>query len=269
VLSRLCAKLGVLWLAVEPPPRVVLIPGRVEVRYCATDVVDDDRLRAALALLSDEERGRQDRFRVDRDRREFAVAHALLRVTLSEFGDKHPGAWRFTSGSHGKPMLPPDESTTPLSFNISHTHGLVACAVAVSADVGLDVERVTRATDWQSIATRYFSPEEVAAIEASAESQRVIRFYELWTLKEAFAKAVGLGLSQALDAAMFDLEPFGRIGCRLPPRVDEDVWQFALYTPTPEHRCAVAVSDGTPRCWRISVREGTGALLNPVRTSRA
>jgi 4'-phosphopantetheinyl transferase len=254
---------------VKHPPRAVLISGDVEIRFCATDVVEDDQLQAALALLSDEERDRQERFHVDRDRREFAVAHALLRTTLSEFGERDPGAWRFTSGSHGKPMLAPDESATPLSFNISHTHGLVACAVAMGADVGLDVERVTRATDWRSIATRYFSREEVAAIDGSAESQRAIRFYELWTLKEAYAKAVGLGLSQALDAAIFDLERLGTIACRLPPRAAEDAWQFALYTPTPEHRCAVAISDGTPRRWRIRVRDGAGAFLTPLRMSGA
>src|SRR5450631_177028 len=167
--ERLCLqdcvrKVSVLWLPVGNLPRTAPISGDVHIRYCATDSIGDDRLRAAVSLLSDEERARHERFRVDRDRREFAVAHALLRTTLSELGDRAPDAWRFASGPHGKPMLAPDASTPPLSFNISHAHGLVACVVAAGADVGLDVERVTRPTDWRSIATRYFSPAEVAQI---------------------------------------------------------------------------------------------------------
>jgi 4'-phosphopantetheinyl transferase len=256
---------------VEKPPRAAPIPGEVHVRYCATESIDDDRLQVAVALLSDEERARHERFRIDRDRRDFAVAHALLRTTLSEFGDRAPSAWRFASGPYGKPMLAPDASTSPLSFNLSHAHGLVGCIVAAGADVGLDVERVTRATDWRSIATRYFPPEEVAQIDRSEESRRPSRFFELWTLKEAFAKAVGLGLSQALDATTFELEQTGAIIFRPSADVAPDTWHFALYAPTPEHWCAIAVGDGTPRRWRLSARacDGAGELLAPLRTSLA
>ena len=99
-------------------PRAALSPGDVHIRYCLTDSLGQDALNAATALLSDEERVRHERFRVDRDRREYAVAHALLRTTLSEFGDLPPHAWRFEVSAHGKPSLAPGLSTPPLSFNL-------------------------------------------------------------------------------------------------------------------------------------------------------
>ena len=244
-------------------------PGDVHVRYCLTDSIGERVLEAAVALLSDEERVRCERFRVDRDRHEFAVAHALLRTTLSELGDRPPGDWRFQTGSHGKPMLAAGTSTVPWSFNLSHARGLVACVVAPSADVGLDVELATRVTDWHGIASRYFSAGEVAQIDRLADGERPTRFFELWTLKEAFAKALGVGLSQALDATTFDLAAPGAIACTLPPGMGPATWQFALYAPTREHRLAVAVSDGSARRRRILAQlpGGTGAPLIPTRSS--
>ena len=183
------------------PPRAALDCGDVHVRYRLTERLDDRALTSALALLSPDERARYDRFRVERDRHEFAVAHALLRATLSEFGDVAPLDWRFETGVHGKPALAAGVSALPLSFNLSHARGLVACVVTggrtpgfarARADVGLDVELVTRTTDWRGIASRYFSAAERAQIDRAPDAERATRFFELWTLKEAFAKAKDL-----------------------------------------------------------------------------
>jgi 4'-phosphopantetheinyl transferase len=239
---------------VSDSPRAALIPGEVHVRYRQTDMLGEDDRQIALALLSDGERVRHARFHFDRDRDEFAAAHALLRTTLSEFGATDARDWRFREGAHGKPALAPGSAALPLSFNLSHTRGLVACAVALDADVGIDVESIARATDWRAIAARFFSAVEVAHIDRVAEQSRATRFLELWTLKEAFAKALGVGLLPQLEAAAFELDRPGVITCALPAAVDPAAWQFALYTPVPGHRLALAVSDGSARRWRIHVR---------------
>lgn len=261
----------VLWPAVPTLPRAAPQSGDVHVRYRLTGALDDRDLRDALALLSADERGRHDRFRVERDRREFAVAHALLRTTLAEFGDVAPRDWRFETGSHGKPALAPGQTPAPLSFNLSHAHGLVACAVSsgrthgsgptprgsapMPVMVGLDVELVTRTTEWRGIASRYFSSTELAQIDRAPAPERAIRFFELWTLKEAFAKALGVGLSQSLDASIFEVADGAFTGCTLPAGLAAADWHFALYQPAAAHRLAVAVSDGSPRNWRIDVRD--------------
>ncbi len=233
--------------------RATLDRGDVQIRYRRTACVAEDTLQAAVALLSEEEMARYHRFHFDDDRREFALAHALLRTTLSAFDDVTPREWRFENDANGKPALAPGMTGVPLCFNLSHSRGLVACAVAVDADVGVDVESVTRATDWRSIVPRYFSAAEVEHIDRLPPPEQAGRFFELWTLKEAFAKALGLGLSQPLDATSFDLADTAAIGCVLPDGVRAEVWQFALYRPAADHCLAVAVSDGTPRRWRIDV----------------
>jgi 4'-phosphopantetheinyl transferase len=249
-------------------PRTTLSGGDVRVRYRRTACVTEDTLQAAVALLSDEERSRCQRFHFEHDRHEFALAHALLRTTLATFTDVAPQDWRFESDSHGKPAVAPGVTSAPPSFNLSHSHGLVACAVVVHGDVGIDVESVTRATDWHGILPRYFSAAEVTQIDRLPVTEQAGRFFELWTLKEAFAKALGVGLSQSLDATSFDLGATAAIACSLPDGVRADAWQFALYEPAPDHRIAVAVSDGTPRQWRIDVRSADDEMaIPPVRWS--
>jgi phosphopantetheinyl transferase len=227
----------------------------VHVRYRFTDPLDEATVRAAMSLLSDEERTRHDRFRARRDRDEYAVAHALLRTTLSMVGDRPPAAWRFTAGPQGKPAIASAVANEGLAFNLSHTRGLVACAVSRGIDVGIDVEAVTRAIDWRPIAARYFSPEEVAEIDRVDPPAQAIRFFEIWTLKEAFIKAVGTGLSQPLKAMTFSLEPREPVGFVPPAGVSASLWHFGLYAPAASHRLAVAVSDGTPRVRRIHVQD--------------
>jgi 4'-phosphopantetheinyl transferase len=268
-----------------------LAPGDVYVRHRLTGALDDDALRQAVALLPPDERARHSRLRVEDDRREFAAAHALLRTTLSEFADVAPIDWRFDTGPHGKPALAAGLSVLPLSFNLSHARGLVACAVALamthvsaparshgsnstrshgsapagdgsavtSVDVGLDVENITQTRNWRGIASRYFAAAELAWIDRASDAGRAARFFESWTLKEAFAKALGVGLSQALDATLFEVTDGVVTSCTLPPGVDAAVWQFGLFTPGPDHRMAVAVSDGSARPWRIEVRAAGGA----------
>jgi 4'-phosphopantetheinyl transferase len=245
-----------------------LMPGDVHVRYRLTDDLDAEARQTALSLLSSDERARYERFRQDDDRREFAAAHALLRTTLSEFDGISPRAWRFDAGPHGKPALAGGQSDLALSFNLSHTRGLVACAVALGADVGLDVERVTRAADWRAIALRHFSPAEVAQIDGVADTGRATRFFELWTLKEAYAKALGVGLSQSLDASSFDLANASAIACTLPSAVDAARWHFALYTPARDCRLAVAVSDGSVRRWQLHVRAHDDGAVQSARLLR-
>jgi 4'-phosphopantetheinyl transferase len=247
-----------------------LTPGDVHIRHRLTGALDDGDLGQALALLPPDERARHERFRAEHDRREFAAAHALLRTTLSEFADVAPFDWRFDTGPHGKPALAAGLSPLPLSFNLSHTRGMVACAVTHgsapaadgsaprSVDVGLDVENIARTMNWRGIASRYFAAAELARIDCAAGSDRAARFFESWTLKEAFAKALGVGLSQALDATLFEVADGVVTGCTLPPGVDAATWQFGLFAPGPDHRMAVAVSDGSARRWRIEVRAAGG-----------
>lgn len=209
----------------------------VPYRFTANASTDD--VGIALALLSPDERARADRFRFAHDRRDFVLAHALLRTTLSEGGDRAADEWTFGTDPNGKPFL---AGGGPVAFSLSHTAGLVACAVSTDGEVGVDVERVARVGDWRAIATRYFSKAELRAIEAEPQERRPSRFIEIWTLKEAFAKALGLGLSQPLDSSTFLVAADGSVSFEPPAGLDRDAWRFSLRAPAPGYRLAVALA---------------------------
>jgi len=159
-----------------------------------------ERSRMLAAVLSDPENERLNSFRFAEDRLAFLVSHALVRFALSRFAPVEPEQWVFHANEHGRPSIfdPP----SPLRFNLSHTKGLVACAVVRGGDVGIDVEDVARSFP-DGIAERFFAPDEVAALSAVCASERNRRFFEYWTLKEAYIKARGIGLSMALDKFSF------------------------------------------------------------------
>ena len=136
-------------------------------------------------------------------------------------------------------------------FNLSHTKGLVACVVAIGRDVGIDVERVDRTSEIDSLCASHFSRSEVEQLAACSAHVRRDRFFDTWTLKEAYGKAIGRGLGHPLDSTTFDLTSPGSIGfTNCPgegdrsqsknPCDDEAQWQFHLFSPAPCFRLALA-----------------------------
>jgi 4'-phosphopantetheinyl transferase len=195
-----------------------------------------------LGMLSPDERARHDRLAFARDRRDFAAAHALLRQSLSQVARRPPDEWRFTAEQFVKPRLAADQAaSTDLTFNLSHARGLVACAIARHVDVGIDVEAVDRVRDALDLASRFFSAEETRELERTPPEARATRFAELWTLKEAFAKCIGLGLAMPLSSTSFDLSHARSVRFRPPPDLSGAGWQFAVFLPTPSYVLAVAV----------------------------
>jgi 4'-phosphopantetheinyl transferase len=207
----------------------------VHVYYCATATIDRAALTNARETLSVNERRRCARLRVEEDRRDFTIAHDLLRRSLSRYAPVQPDAWEFAANAYGKPQL----VNGALSFSLSHTRGLVACAVAARMPIGIDVESVSRGADPQ-IADRFFSAWEAAMLHECPEDRRRVRFIELWTLKEAFLKALGLGLSRSLASVSFDVGVDGTIVCSSDEAAEVREFQFALLEPAPHTRLAVA-----------------------------
>jgi 4'-phosphopantetheinyl transferase len=224
----------------------------IAVWFRATDALDEAAIAAAASVLSDEERAQFGRFHFARDARDYAAAHALLRQTLSNGGNQMAGGWRFEKASSGKPRLI-GESADGRSFSLSHTRGMVACAVASGAEVGVDVECVDRQVDAGAIAARFFAPAESAQLLELDNEARRDRFFDLWTLKEALVKALGRGLAVSLSTLAFTVGPGGDI-CLDAPDIDADAWQFALFAPSPRHRLAVAVERPASGAGQLSFR---------------
>lgn len=246
----------------------LLAADEVRVWYRATQSIDDDAIHLLERTLSEDELARGRRLMFASDRREFVAAHALVRDTLSKYGNVNPDAWRFDTSSLGKPAIASDHATM-LAFNLSHTRGLVACAVARTAVLGVDVERIDEGADRRSVAARYFSEAENGDLNRSAPSGYASRFVELWTLKESYVKAVGTGIGRPLDDLTFRFSRDGIVEFNAPSDAAPQLWQFALAAPSPGYRLAVAVRRPSPaHRFRIVIHDAAdGTALAPVRQS--
>ena len=203
---------------------------------------DPARLARLRALLTGGERARIDRYRLARDRRTGLVTRALVRVTLSRYSDVPPARWRFRANDHGRPEIA--SPTSPLRFNVSHTNGLVVCLVGRGRELGIDAESPHRDRRWLDLADRFFAPAEARALRGVPAADRPRRFLEYWTLKEAYVKARGRGLTLPLSGFWFDppASPAG-IRIRFTPAVDDDParWQFTLQRLETGHLVATAI----------------------------
>jgi 4'-phosphopantetheinyl transferase len=243
--------------AADPDDRLRSLATELHVRHARTGAVDDPGCRTACrALLSGDEGRRLDRLRREPDRRAFLVAHALLRLMLSRYADVPPASWTFSANRWGRPEIAGPAAAPALRFSLSHTAGLVACAVARDGDCGLDVEACDRTGDLLMVARRVLSESELADLENTPAAARRERFLTYWTLKEAYVKARGMGLSLPLRAISFSLAGAHiRIASEVPGDAAADRWSFTSMRPTQRHLLAVAQrGDGPTRT--LIVREG-------------
>jgi len=187
---------------------------------------DPGLLQAYRDLLAPAERDRLDAIRLEPRRREYLFTRALVRTVLSRYGASPPAQWRFAQGPHGRPELDPPAA---LQFNISNSPGLVGCAVSRGA-VGLDLEPRNRAGQILRLAARVLSWEERRALDALPADARADRALSLWTLKEAYLKARGLGISVPLGDITFSLAAPSGVGLALGPSLADDParWHLAL-----------------------------------------
>jgi 4'-phosphopantetheinyl transferase len=150
------------------------------------------------ATLSLEERLRAERFRFATHRHRFIASRGMLRTILGRYANREPEDICLACGSSGKPWAVERSGRSELKFNLSHSGGLALLAVSRGREVGVDLERVDADIQFEQIATQFFSPREIAALGACDAQQRRELFFQLWTRKEAYNKARGVGLSQPL-----------------------------------------------------------------------
>ena len=169
--------------------------------------VGPEIIRALVRLLDCAERDRASRFVLERDRFRFIVGRARLRQQLSARLGVPPEAIELAYGRHGKPRLAGPYAKSNLRFNLSHSEDLAVYAFAYGREVGVDVEAVRELRDLDDIAVRFFSRRENAAYRALAPCDKPLGFFNCWTRKEAFIKALGDGLYYPLDRFDVSLAP--------------------------------------------------------------
>ncbi len=202
--------------------------------------VSDSLLNSYEALLSDDERQRNQRYRFATDRRKDLIARALLRTQLGGRLNLAPESLVFERGEHGKPALVLDNS---LEFNLSHAGNWIVLAMAESR-IGVDIEHTARDNDVMAIADRYFFGSEIAELTSFEPSEQRQRFFDYWTLKEAYMKARGEGISLGLSKFGFSIANKPDITIEMNSCLNDSPldWQFFCVTPNTDYRLAMALN---------------------------
>jgi 4'-phosphopantetheinyl transferase len=222
-----------------------------------SEIGDDSLWTRYDALLSADERVKQARFRFARDQRRYRVTRALVRTVLSRYAAVGPQDWAFSAGAHGRPAISAPWPAPPLEFNVSHSAGLVMLGITSGRTLGIDTESVgARDADIDGL-DRYFAPEESAALLALSPRERRRRFFELWTLKESYIKARGMGLAIALDAFRFEFRGERQLTLHMRSGLGDSpeswrLWQLVLRADYLAGVCAARGEDAPPL---ITVRE--------------
>ncbi|MFD4987442.1 4'-phosphopantetheinyl transferase family protein [Streptomyces sp. NPDC058374] len=195
------------------------------------------------SMLSEEERGRLTRFHFARDHDAFLAAHGLKRTALSTlFPQVAAEEWAFTPGRHRRPEIIAPQGFSTTRFSLTHTDGLVALLVAPEADCGVDAEPLDSSRDVTPPVRHTLTPLERERFDALPPPAGAEHFRRLWTLKEAYAKARGLGLRLPFDQVGFRIENTG-IFPHFGPGVNDRGadWQFRQWTVGERHILSVAL----------------------------
>jgi len=239
------------------PPAEALVLGSDEVHvWRAALEVPATQMQAYARLLASDERARAAKFRFERDRSHFVVARGILRSLLSRYlhNESHP--LHFTYNQFGKPTLAGEADSQNLLFNVAHSHKLALYAVTRLGAIGIDLEYMRDDPEYERIAERFFSPNEVYLLHTVPQEKRLEAFFACWTRKEAYIKARGMGLS--LDLKDFDVslapgEPITLLNSR---EEGLDITRWSLYdlSPGAGYKAALAVEGHPVRlmCWQWS-----------------
>lgn len=211
----------------------------IELAVMQCSSVSSDNALSHAHCLSADEMARNARYRFSHDRHRDLLARSLMRNVLGEYTGVDPREIVFEVGAHGKPSI---ANSTGLSchFNLSHAEDWIVLAVSHDP-VGVDVEYTPRNNDVIAIADRFFFGDEYRELMSHEDAQRVERFFDYWTLKEAYMKARGEGISLGLNNFGFDLSGGTRL--YLTEAIDDDPaqWWFYCDTPVRDYRLALAL----------------------------
>ncbi len=208
--------------------------------------------------LSDEEKKRARRMRVESLRRRFSIAHGVVREILGGYLHQPPADIEFEITPSGKPILGGRSANLNpmLQFNFSHSDELLLLAVCQGYELGIDVELMSKEIEHGAISRHFFALDEISWLQSLAPEHQAEAFYRLWTCKEAVLKADGSGLRQSLEAMKIVPETGQKTqpGWQASGRSGSKTWDIQVFQPAPEYTAALAIN-----------QEASAAFLPEIR----
>ncbi|MHA4844102.1 4'-phosphopantetheinyl transferase family protein [Flavitalea antarctica] len=216
-----------MWL--DTPHNLIL--SEDEVHVWRADLEIDERTKTSLlTLLSPDEKNRAQKFRFAKDSRNFIAARGILRLLIGKYLAINPAEFSFQYSKFGKPGI---ANNNTLHFNISHSQNIALFAFSKRFNIGVDVEFVNPDIEVRDIARNFFSTNEIRKLLALPGNQQALGFFNCWTRKEAFIKAVGEGLSFPLDKFEVSLEPDKPAALLATDWDPEEVSKWSVYSLFP------------------------------------
>jgi len=218
---------------------------------CDVKCIDDDVLIDEYrSILDASELAKEQFFRFPADRLRYLVTRALARTVLSRYVETKPYEWEFSTSPFGRPVVVnAGFGLLDIHFNISHTQDMIIMAVSRGGEVGIDIETIRPDEPLVDEAQRFFAPAEIAALNKVPTSQKAYRFFEYWTFKESYIKALGMGIYLPLDKFAFHFPDDYSVAIEIEADLHDraESWHFFQFMPTSSHLVAVcAQSDGVP-----------------------
>ncbi|MGB3294995.1 MAG: 4'-phosphopantetheinyl transferase superfamily protein, partial [Phormidesmis sp.] len=196
--------------------------------------VSKDTLERYCTCLSEDEKSRANRFRFEEDKRRFVVSRGVLRHLLGRQFSQPAQAVQFCYGKYGKPFVgqfgeaaDKSQADCDFHFNLSHSGELALCVLGYQR-VGVDIEKVKPIKRLEGMMARCLSDSELAEMKAEGTGDRSRSFLERWTCKEAYLKAIGLGLTQSMQAVEVQLVPPRLIHIPVDQASDWHLYRLAL-----------------------------------------
>lgn len=201
-----------------------------------------NQLNSYWQILASDEKTRANQFRFERDKIRYIVGRGILRELIARYIKNSPKTIKLDYTQHGKPFLVTSSSSNELYFNLSHSHDCIVCAFTKNIDVGIDVELYQPQFTIEDVAKYCFSKQEYDKLQNLSSYQKHSYFYSVWTLKEAFVKSIGLGLTYDLQQIKIDLLP-QESACSvsiLNSQEEGTDWTFQTFCPYKNYYAAFA-----------------------------
>lgn len=203
----------------------------------------------ASALLNQEEHDRANRYHFPKHQCRFTAARAMLRLILSKYLKQDPHSLAFIHNKHGKPFLA--NNIENLQFNLSHSQDGALLCIGKHDELGIDLEYFSKRS-FLGIADHVFSTQEIDALKQLPDESQTLAFFTIWAQKEAFIKAVGMGLAYPLK--QFTVPAIPGTDCQIIDSLTNKVWRLISFMTDDACAAALCVSPSVTEIRRIELK---------------
>ena len=215
------------------------------------EITDLAVIEYCFSILSSDEKNKLSRFHFKKDRHQYLISHAFLRSVLSQYIGVLPLNWKFSRGGYGRPRIANDESRGGVEFNLTHTDGLTVCIISSNEMCGIDAEKIVPKSGLSDISEQIYPSadcDQLKLLLVRDETLFLQYFYSQWVLREAYAKATGLGVADISRGMSFTVKSDDHTVFHLAQKgVESHGWEFQLLDLSPAHIVAVAFGESSIR----------------------